>query len=76
MSVIIIFHNEARSTLLRTARSVLSRTPPELVKEIILVDDGSTFDHLHSSLDDDVVRVFMVHGLMLWRGSHFDGGGS
>lgn len=51
-SVVIIFHNEAFSALARTAHSVLDRTPPELLEEIVLVDDASTFVHLKQPLDE------------------------
>jgi len=63
-SVIIIFHNEAWSTLLRTIYSVLNRSPKHLLEEIILVDDASTLPHLKEQLAGLVEKV---PGLQLVR---------
>lgn len=51
-SVIICFVDETWSVLMRTVHSVLDRTPPELLKEIILMDDGSTAPWLLENLDN------------------------
>eukprot|EP00052_Salpingoeca_macrocollata_P020730 m.174822 g.174822 ORF g.174822 m.174822 type:complete len:592 (+) comp21341_c1_seq1:116-1891(+) len=51
-SVIFVFANEAFSTLMRSVHSVLNRTPPELLEEIILVDDASTKAWLGRPLED------------------------
>lgn len=34
-SVIIVFHNEAWSTLMRTVMSVLLRSPPQLLEQVV-----------------------------------------
>lgn len=59
-SVIICFHNEAWSVLLRTVHSVLDRSPKHLIQEIVLVDDFSNMPHLGKPLDDYMAKLGKV----------------
>lgn len=56
-SVISVFHNEALSMILRTVYSILIRTPPSLLREIVLVDDCSTHGETFESSIDEIVRI-------------------
>lgn len=52
--MVVIFYNEHFSTLLRTVYSVLNRSPPQLLKEIVLINDHSTKEFLWKQLDEFV----------------------
>ncbi|XP_071812877.1 polypeptide N-acetylgalactosaminyltransferase 1-like [Apostichopus japonicus] len=56
-SVILIYHNEAWSTLLRNVHSIINRSPRHLLEEIILIDDASDQEHLGQKLKDYVAKL-------------------
>lgn len=57
-SVILVFHNEGWSTLLRTVHSVINRSPPQFLHEIVLVDDKSELEHLHEQLENEMKKPY------------------
>lgn len=50
-SVIVVFHNEGFSVLMRTVHSVINRTPTHLLEEILLVDDFLDKENLKQKLE-------------------------
>ncbi|CAI9176135.1 unnamed protein product [Rangifer tarandus platyrhynchus] len=56
-SVILCFHDEAWSTLLRTVHSILDTAPRAFLKEIVLVDDLSQQGQLRMALSEHVARL-------------------
>jgi len=57
-SVILVFHNEGWSTLLRTVHSVINRSPPQFLHEVVLVDDKSELEHLHDRLEEELKKPY------------------
>lgn len=60
VSVVVPFHNEHWSTLLRTCYSVMLRSPKTILKEIVLVDDASTKEFLKKDLDDYIAKYLPI----------------
>lgn len=57
-SVVIVFHNEGFTTLLRTVHSVLLRSPKKFLREVLLVDDFSDKKDLKGDLDRYIKENF------------------
>ncbi|XP_033976789.1 N-acetylgalactosaminyltransferase 7 isoform X1 [Trematomus bernacchii] len=70
-SVVIVFHNEGWSTLMRTIHSVIKRTPSRYLAEIVMIDDFSNKEHLKERL---VAYIKQWNGLVkLFRNEKREG---
>lgn len=57
-SVVIVFHNEGLTTLMRTVHSVLLRSARKLIREVILLDDCSDKANLKGDLENYILEHF------------------
>lgn len=75
--VIICFHNEAWTVLLRTVHSVLDRSPANLIGHVILVDDYSDmrkFPLFSYLLSKHVIKTAQAKGYDVSARSYVRGG--
>ncbi|KAL6739394.1 hypothetical protein Aduo_012859 [Ancylostoma duodenale] len=73
VSVIFPFHEEHNSTLLRSVYTIINRSPKELLKEIILVDDFSEKPFLKKPLEDFLKRNHLDNIVKVLRTKNREG---
>ncbi|XP_053741010.1 probable polypeptide N-acetylgalactosaminyltransferase 8 [Synchiropus splendidus] len=65
VSVVLIYLNEALSIIQRAIRSIITHTPAHLLREVILVDDCSSYNDLAEPLQNYIDQIqFQKPGLI------------
>lgn len=72
-SVVVVFHNEGLSVLMRTVHSVINRSPRQFLKEVVLVDDFSDKENLKGELETYIARNFPRGLVRLLRNKEREG---
>uniref|UniRef100_V5H3Z4 Polypeptide N-acetylgalactosaminyltransferase n=2 Tax=Ixodes ricinus TaxID=34613 RepID=V5H3Z4_IXORI len=72
-SVVVVFHNEGLSVLMRTVHSVINRSPRQFLKEVVLVDDYSDKENLKGELETYIARNFPAGLVRLLRNEERQG---
>ncbi|XP_060566861.1 polypeptide N-acetylgalactosaminyltransferase 11-like [Ruditapes philippinarum] len=67
VGIVIPFHNEWPSLLLRTIFSIINRTPKHLLKEIVLIDDCSNLPSLQAHFQGLLEKYFPKNLIKLKR---------
>ncbi|KAH8420919.1 hypothetical protein KR222_009465, partial [Zaprionus bogoriensis] len=73
VSVVISFYDEARSVLLRTILTLISRTPEDYLHELIIIDDCSKDAELLESLHELISVTWRRLSLVFRRNTHRKG---
>ncbi|MGH0162341.1 UNVERIFIED_CONTAM: hypothetical protein FKN15_058946, partial [Acipenser sinensis] len=72
-SIVIVFHNEGWSTLMRTVHSVIKRTPRRYLAEIVLIDDFSNKVTRGAFTPDAVWQCCTAKAIVFNKGGHTQG---
>jgi polypeptide N-acetylgalactosaminyltransferase len=67
------FYNEHLSTLVRSVNSIFERTPEQILKEIILVDDASDIKDLHDELESRIKGLRYSEKVKIMRNAKREG---
>ncbi|XP_042560134.1 probable polypeptide N-acetylgalactosaminyltransferase 8 [Clupea harengus] len=70
ISAVLIYLDEALSIIKRAVYSIINRTPPHLLRDIVLVDDHSSNDDLKDQLDAFVNLIQVTRPGLIKRVKH------